>query len=257
MIIACPACSTRYAVPDSAIGVEGRTVRCAKCRHSWFQEGPELDLGAPVARVIPPPPPPPPPPVVEDRPAEPAAEVAADDPPLPSTVTEDPTPPPSYASSYEDAPSSFAHEPPFRARRNPAKMWTLAAVVFAVVSLGAVGLVTMYGLPDWVPLSRSTFADAQPGLELDFPPNQQKRQSLPNGTEYFKASGTITNVGRERRSVPSILIVMSDAQGQIVRKHEVASPKSQLAPGESVTIDEAVTDAPKSAKMVEIGWKPG
>ena len=42
MIIACPACATRYVVPDSAIGVDGRTVRCAKCRHSWFQDGPEL-----------------------------------------------------------------------------------------------------------------------------------------------------------------------------------------------------------------------
>lgn len=39
MIIACPACSTRYVVPDNAIGVDGRTVRCAKCKHSWFQEG--------------------------------------------------------------------------------------------------------------------------------------------------------------------------------------------------------------------------
>jgi predicted Zn finger-like uncharacterized protein len=42
MIIACPACATRYVVPDSAIGIEGRTVRCAKCKHSWFQEGPAL-----------------------------------------------------------------------------------------------------------------------------------------------------------------------------------------------------------------------
>src|SRR5690349_8219722 len=42
MIIACPACATRYVVPDSAIGPEGRTVRCAKCKHSWFQDGPEL-----------------------------------------------------------------------------------------------------------------------------------------------------------------------------------------------------------------------
>ena len=42
MIIACPACATRYVVPDSAIGVEGRTVRCAKCKHSWFQDGPEI-----------------------------------------------------------------------------------------------------------------------------------------------------------------------------------------------------------------------
>ena len=44
MIIQCPACATRYVVPDTAIGVEGRTVRCAKCRHSWFQDGPELEL---------------------------------------------------------------------------------------------------------------------------------------------------------------------------------------------------------------------
>src|SRR3569623_2104173 len=41
MIIACPACATRYVVPDSAIGVGGRTVRCAKCRQSWNQEGQE------------------------------------------------------------------------------------------------------------------------------------------------------------------------------------------------------------------------
>ena len=43
MIIACPACTTRYVVPDNAIGIDGRTVRCAKCRHSWFQEGPRVD----------------------------------------------------------------------------------------------------------------------------------------------------------------------------------------------------------------------
>src|SRR6187402_201886 len=48
MIISCPACTTRYVVPDSAIGPEGRTVRCAKCRHSWFQEPTELVVGEPL-----------------------------------------------------------------------------------------------------------------------------------------------------------------------------------------------------------------
>ncbi|MEA3040903.1 MAG: hypothetical protein QOC65_392, partial [Sphingomonadales bacterium] len=46
MILSCPACQTRYVVPDSAIGANGRQVRCAQCRHSWYQEPPPLDLAA-------------------------------------------------------------------------------------------------------------------------------------------------------------------------------------------------------------------
>lgn len=282
MIIACPACTTRYAVPDSAIGVDGRTVRCAKCRHSWFQDGP--------IQVAPPPPAPEPEPDVDQAPPAPepvAAPVAVEaatappvdpepadpEPPEPepepadysapppladeSIAGRDNTPTPSvYDDSDYDDYSSFAHEPPFRARRNPARMWTIAASLFAVVSLSAIGAVWYYGLPDWVPLARPTFAEAQAGLVLEFPPNRQDRRTLPNGTEFFGASGTIRNVGRETRSVPSLLIVLRDGRERIVYSWEVAAPKRSLAPGESVTVNEAVTDVPKSAKFAEIGWKP-
>lgn len=50
MIISCPACGTRYVVPETAIGGEGRTVRCAKCKNSWFQESAPLDLTQPAER---------------------------------------------------------------------------------------------------------------------------------------------------------------------------------------------------------------
>lgn len=136
-------------------------------------------------------------------------------------------------------------------------MWTIAAVLFAVVSLGAVGAVGWYGLPDWMPLARPTFAEAQPDLVLEFPPDRQDRRTLPNGTEYFGASGKITNVGPARRTVPTILIVLRDERERVVYSWEVAPPRRQLGPGESVTINEAVTDVPRSAKFAEIGWKPG
>ncbi len=111
-------------------------------------------------------------------------------------------------------------------------------------------------MPDWVPLSRPTFAVDQPDLVLDFPPDEQDRRSLPNNTEYFVASGSITNVGRETRDVPSILIVLRDARDRQVYSWEVAPPQPRLVPGESVAINEAVTDVPKSAKFAEFGWKP-
>ena len=265
MIIACPACATRYVVPDTAVGVDGRTVRCAKCRHSWFQEGPPPAASAqpaPATRAPtapPPPPPPPPPPVPESLKPEPAADAVV--PPSPPPLAGEVRTPPTYSDlpddrTFDDARSSFDHEPPFRPRINKARMWTIATAVFAVISLTAIATVAWYGLPNWMPMSRPTFAHSEPNLVLDFPPGKQDRRTLPNGTEFFGASGSITNVGATRQAVPTILIVLRDAKDRIVYSWEVAPPKRELAPGETITINEAVTDVPKSAKFAEIGWKP-
>lgn len=178
------------------------------------------------------------------------------DPPLPPLAE-----PPAYAAAtdgpHEDeSRSSFDFGPPFRPRRNRVRMWTLAALLFALVALLAVAAVARYGLPDWVPVSRSTFAEAQPDLQLDFPANRQDRRTLPDGTEYFGASGSIRNVGQTRRAVPTILIVLRDSRERIVYSRELSPPKRQLAPGESVSINEALTDVPASARSAEIGWSP-
>ena len=318
MIISCPACTTRYVVPDNAIGMEGRTVRCAKCHHSWFQDGPELELAATVpaaaaqtatgqaAAAQPsatqaPAPPPPPQPVVQaaakpattqEQPARPAglhAELAeavpaaqphgpavaphvpsatpfaqpdvAQAPPAPDPPQFDPRIPPAGEPDAQqpvadEAVSRFEHEPPFRARRNRLKLWTGAAALFALATTGIIAAVGHWGLPDWVPVNRPVFAEAKPELRLSFPPEKQDRRTLPNGTEFFGASGMVTNIGSTTQTVPPILIVLRDGQERIVYSWEVPPPKTKLAPGESVTVNEAVTDVPRSAKFAEIGWKP-
>lgn len=66
MKLTCPDCDTSYAVPDGAIGAEGRKVRCKSCSYVWFQEGEpdpfhesfdifsdavEMDINAPLPKL--------------------------------------------------------------------------------------------------------------------------------------------------------------------------------------------------------------
>lgn len=264
MIIACPACATRYVVPDSAIGPEGRTVRCAKCRHSWFQEPGEFVAAAASTISVEP----------EAREAPSPQERAGDPTPEPQRATvsaattdrepvsepeitrphafESPLPPDATEGPSE---SHFDPGPPFRRRRNPLRLLTWASGIFAGIAAALIAAMAWWGLPDWVPFGGISFAKAPEGLELVFPPENLERRQLPNGTEYFGASGTITNTSAETKTVPPILIVLRDARDRIVFSWEVQPPKSSLTPGESVTVNQAVTGVPRSAEVADISWK--
>ena len=46
MIVSCPACATRFTIPDTALGGGGKKVRCSMCGHTWKQTPPPPEAAA-------------------------------------------------------------------------------------------------------------------------------------------------------------------------------------------------------------------
>jgi predicted Zn finger-like uncharacterized protein len=252
MILSCPSCRARYVVPDHAIGIGGRKVRCAQCRFSWFQEGPdELPQAPPRAREPSPPAPQRQQPQRAERPPpRPAPEVP------PPRSEPAPEPVQDYQGEPEPidwAPSEPEEEPRRRHRRNPARMWTILAVLAALLMVGALAALYFVGPQQ---ISAWMGAEAETGERLRFTRREVSREPLPTDKELLTVTGEITNVSNQPQRVPQIRADVTDAEQRVIYSWTIAAPVRELQPGQTASFSSASTDVPKGGRNLNLSFGP-
>lgn len=270
MLISCPNCATNFSVPDKALGPKGRTLKCAKCGHKWFQSAtrPEDDFGLDEESF------PPPPARPEPRPMFAAPEPDLDDAPqpvAPQPVAFDPEPPaplsamravepdldlvdppiPDFgprpkpdmpAGGHEidldidpqPIPEVFA-QPPKTGGKGTGFLWFL--LVLLVLGAGAGGL---YYFQDkvvdlWPPahdlLTDMGLRRERPGAGLELRNAGTPERFVQNDTEVLIVRGIIANVSDRERPVPTMKLVLLDRDKNVVQEKQAPPPVTSLDPG--------------------------
>lgn len=293
MIITCPSCKARYAVEASKIGPRGRTVKCAKCAHTWMQPAPsleELEAASPAsaspARSSDPAPAPSP------APAASGARERADNGGIDGGGAGEETDPVGSEREFEDFRATFdaamqrddARSAPAAERRDgnrrdrahpdsgrranlpavrrdpspwPARLaWLLLVAVVGGVLGGAVVLRDTI-VKVWPPSQRlyDTVGLSPEPIEKRLGVRNVK-YAYGSGDEagVLTVEGEIVNISGSPTDVPDLRVLFFNNGGDILHRWVFPAPERRMLPSESVPFSTRVVSPPPEAKRIEVGF---
>jgi hypothetical protein len=147
---------------------------------------------------------------------------------------------------------ALAQQPPFRARRNPARRWTIVAVAAGIVLLAGTGAILYSGAPSIVAGLGIPIGPTE--TPLRFSDKAIDRRNLPNGSELFAVSGSVVNPTTERQRVPDIRAELRDAQGRLVYSWTITPQQRVLGPRGTIEFNSGKLDVPANSKMLELSF---
>lgn len=234
MLIACPSCGSEYRIDAGKVGMEGRSVRCAACRETWFLTPADVLAG---------------------HEAELAAHVEAD--PVADAAWEEAT------ASVRTASDATAPNVP-RSGRLPKRGGKARRAIPGLSPSLAFGLTLLAALP-LVCLARTSVVRAVPQTASLF-----ARLGLPvnlRGIEIrdvvafsspaddgqpaeLVVEGDLVGVARSDAPVAPLSIEIRDAGGRTVRTFSIPAPRSVLAATETARFRASLPAPPRDGRSV-------
>ena len=208
-------------------------MRCAGCRHSWFQAPPVgAEPGGCRAGGA----------AVAPRPASPEPTPAPPAPPIPPAFE----PPPRDIEPVHQDQGSF-----LRPRRNPAKLWTIVAIVAAALMTGAAFGIQYFGMPAW---SERIGIPVQSGDALAIVDESARPRRLESGNDMLEVSGAIVNRTDQVQRVPQIRAELKDGDGRTIYSWSIAPPVNEIQPGGRVAFDSAEIGVPQGGRTLTLNF---
>ncbi|MEE2526004.1 MJ0042-type zinc finger domain-containing protein [Hyphobacterium sp. HN65] len=222
MILSCPSCETRYRANPSAIGMNGRRVKCAACGHIWTARNEEEPVLEPIDPIPPK--------------------------PEPEPVAEEPVRKAPHRAFRERAEQRRQEQ----IRKAAAGAWGGLAV--AIAGVFAVGFLFRADIVSAWPQASSAYAAV--GIEANAYGVMIESLEIERGEEHgiptVVLTGEIRNIDRQARMAPALQGRLLSQSGQPVLEWTVVVDGDIMAPGERRAFRSVVTDPPENASEAEV-----
>lgn len=277
MHIVCPHCTTSFAIDPHAIGADGRTVRCARCKGTWFalpadaRDEPAFataGAGASSAAALPAHPQEPVPrlpaggdgvsiPTVESPPL--AGDAATIDGTEPAAVLDATALPTSDAGAPRPArkpAAKRARKPARHTRRAAAPRRALAwpaaclATGLAVAALLTFRVEVVRTLPQTAPLFRAIGLDVNL-RGLAFRDVKTVRGAV-DGKPALIVEGTVESLARRTVDVPRLRFAVRDGKDVEIYAWTTAPERATLDPGSRAHFRSQLAEPPAEARRIEV-----